>query len=927
MQPALLSSPSSSSRRSSLSGLRSRRRTESAAAASPGSRTSSYLPDDASPHAVLARRSMGAPSPTTTTFSTAAAAVTAAAAAATPTSRRPLSASHLSNVVLATDRPSTSPRYKSHQRLSLLALGADSRDRHPPLAAPDDNNNNLNDSNNSSNENHDHDHDYDHLYDGKNKSSGFTTTPTSIRTRKRAYTTTSGIAALDGPPDAAKQLPSHHHHHHHHHNDDPGVKSKMSMSVPYGSGSPRANDGSRTDDVFLNIAQADSQRRDSLGRSELRRSRFGFAGQSLRSPTARSSKKETTASPDQLRFRNSAAADTESPLYAATAPISSSASAHPLGDDHSHTRYFNGGGSSSRSTIGLGRSRLGRTSPDSASPDSPEQLQLPLGIERRASLHENRLYRNSTLSTIRSSRQTSTSEATERAVRATDQDNKSRPDGTESTLSTTAPSVWDELDDLKSRIKKLELTGKLPPSSQAAMSSISGERPRTATTTVTTLSSSPKTGGHSKTVVTTAPTAMSEEEALQQAHPLLHAALAKAKGVVRSEVFNTLEATVTDALKLSSMLGGSAPLSSSVSVVNGYSTSERQARRKAESLCRSLTELCLALSEDQPPVTGTSTSSETLTATQPSRREFLEADCLTPTPPSFQRAASHEPDARLYSNHPPRVSTSRLEVRRATLGNITTNTSPRQMQDTKSVAASPAPSRLSRLSTSLRTRRLQASEDVRSAAAGGGAVSGLPRVSSSHRTSRELSEPPAPSSSSFSSSLTADLQTRQTTQTFSPRIPPQQSLPQVPQPPHTPTTQQQQPNNLHLRRSFLAQPTNNYTPFASSLNIQPGSRRYGFTPTTTSSGSTDPATTTTSTTRGDATPAFYTTTTATTTTTPAQQYQTRIIAPSHKLATSYTPIQPSRARADSFGGTRRFGLRTRPVSTMGEAKPLDDSID
>jgi len=68
-------------------------------------------------------------------------------------------------------------------------------------------------------------------------------------------------------------------------------------------------------------------------------------------------------------------------------------------------------------------------------------------------------------------------------------------EGTESTVSTTAPStVWDELEDLKSRIHRLELTGKLPATSGAAMSHASNERPATATTTVTTMSSSPKRG-------------------------------------------------------------------------------------------------------------------------------------------------------------------------------------------------------------------------------------------------------------------------------------------------------------------------------------------------------------------------------------------------------------------------------------------------
>ena len=157
---------------------------------------------------------------------------------------------------------------------------------------------------------------------------------------------------------------------------------------------------------------------------------------------------------------------------------------------------------------------------------------------------------------------------------------------TESTVSTTAPStVWDELDDLKSRIKKLELTGKLPPSSAAAMSNL--DRPRTATTAATTMSSSPKTRQHPSSL----PSAI--EGIPSSVHPLLHEALAQAKSSLSSEVYQRLQATATDALQLSTLTnaeqtGGSTP---------GLAT-DRQIRRRTESMCRSLTELIIALSSE-----------------------------------------------------------------------------------------------------------------------------------------------------------------------------------------------------------------------------------------------------------------------------------------------------------------------------------------
>ncbi|KAM5351499.1 hypothetical protein ACJ41O_004222 [Fusarium nematophilum] len=173
------------------------------------------------------------------------------------------------------------------------------------------------------------------------------------------------------------------------------------------------------------------------------------------------------------------------------------------------------------------------------------------------------------------------------------------PEGTESTLSTTAPStVWDELDDLKSRIHRLELTGKLPSTSGAAVSRLSDERPPTATTTVTTMSSSPKRVANGNQNTDVASTTSSHRES----HPILHAALAKSKVLLEAEVYRSLESAANDAMALSSMMGTPGqpgPISSGASTIgSGTTVTDRQLRRKADSVCRSLTELCLALAED-----------------------------------------------------------------------------------------------------------------------------------------------------------------------------------------------------------------------------------------------------------------------------------------------------------------------------------------
>lgn len=659
----------------------------------------------------------------------------------------------------------------------------------------------------------------------------------------------------------------------------------------------------RNEDVFLNIARSDSGRRSSVGRSELRRvsnlamarsgdlpwyfkrlhhrlipwqSRYGLSSNSIRSSTPQST--EQTPSPDQLRYSNY-----ESPLHSNNASPSgpypsaapSSASAHPL-DDPNRPRYPRVR-SGSRSTVGLPQSRFSRTSPDT-SPRSPT-----VNPERRPSFPESRGYRHSTLSTIRSSRQPSGSEAPER-VRA-DQE-RPRQDGTESTLSTTAPStVWDELEDLKTRIRKLELTGKLPPSSQEAMSSAAGERPRTAATTVTTFSSSPKHGHKASN-----PPAESETStSISQVHPLLQSALAKANRVLSREVYNALEMAVTDALKLSSILGSGVPPSGSVSVVNGYGPPDRKARRKADSVCRSLTELCLTLSDrqlnDNSPASRDGNSNAQQNGTQ--------GESATPSP-AYQRSQSHEPDGIPRRASTTRIS-SRLDARRSSLINtgVKNGQNPAQTdpKHTPSPTSEAPTSRFSRLSTSSRTRRLQLGDDNEGSAS--------PHTRSVSRAMTDINAPPSrvPAQQRASHEYRPSYSSTKPQQNQSPTSSSQPQQPQPPQP-HTPNLAQ---SAIPFRRSYMA-------PATSRSSIQAGSRRYGFTPSPAGSSPAE---------NGSAAHSSQ----------PEQPSQTRIVAPSSKLATSYTPIRQNSLRKNSLD-SRRFGVRSRPMSTVDDTgHTLDDSLD
>ncbi|KAL6241469.1 hypothetical protein RBB50_011733 [Rhinocladiella similis] len=268
---------------------------------------------------------------------------------------------------------------------------------------------------------------------------------------------------------------------------------------------------------------------------------------------------------------------------------------------------------------------------------------------------------------------------------------------TESTISTTAPStVWDELDDLKSRIRKLELTGKLPPSSAAAMTT--SERPKTATTAATTLSSSPKPKP------TTAPLQSAIEGIPSTVHPTLHEALGNAKAVVSNELYQKLQATAQDALQLSIMMTPEGYTGTGSTIGGGSSVSERQVRRRTESMCRSLTELVIAMLADnkQAPTPGT----------RPASR-----DAYAPSSLGLR--------SRRYSNEPndrPPVSArvqSRLESRRTSIPLGTTlnpqGTTPDRIYQTPPTALpqlqATSSSRLGRTSNSLRSRRTPGQTD------------------------------------------------------------------------------------------------------------------------------------------------------------------------------------------------------------------------
>ncbi|WEW60448.1 hypothetical protein PRK78_005934 [Emydomyces testavorans] len=622
-----------------------------------------------------------------------------------------------------------------------------------------------------------------------------------------------------------------------------------------GHASSKDSDDSRqkSEDVFLNIAKSATNRRGS-GRQK---SKFGLSGLSSR---IRSN--EETSSPDRQAYDY----QDISPLSGhGTGILKTPASAPPLNQSSRLNKYA---GSTSRSTIGLPRNRLGRTNREL----SPE----PTHYEQRGSTQDtihSRAYRQSNLSDGRTHHAQSNSDDANRSRLEAE---RARYDGTESTLSTTAPStVWDELDDLKSRIRKLELTGKLPSSSAAAMSTVSVERPRTATTTVTTLSSSPKQGRKTSTSPNTSDAAAVDA----QIQSLLGAALAKAKAALSPEIYSTLEATANDALNLASMFSPNTQ-QLGMSVVSAAAGTDRQFKRKIDSMCRSLTELSIALADEKlTAMSKNRPGSRDATANVPQ----LNGVDAAPSTSNYRRSASHEPEdlGRQGGSLGRALTTSRLEGRRTSLANISNNSSTvrgsQEASDSQTTLKPSTPtSRIGRSSTTL-LRNNNRRHDEEDANDKSSSIASRP-------ISRVFSDIPDPKPRS---SLLA-----RSSREFSPLHDQQQQQDQLLPPQHT-THARATPANqsaIPLRRSYLS--TGSHLSTASHLNVQPGYRRYG-------SSVINAGATTTPNNEAET----------------ASSPLTATATGSGRTASHFSSMQQLRPRTNSFG-TRRLSLR-RVVGSGG----------
>jgi hypothetical protein len=270
------------------------------------------------------------------------------------------------------------------------------------------------------------------------------------------------------------------------------------------------------------------------------------------------------------------------------------------------------------------------------------------------------------------------------------QETSSRADGTESHGSTgPAVSVWDELDELKSRIRRIELGGKIPATSGQVISQAIAERPRTANTSATTVSSSPNQ--QRKTVASPSESTVGAPTP-NRIHPLLREALAKAKLHTPPAVSRSLDAAASEALTLAEMTGSAGPqgtLHSASSILGGANSADRQVRRKADNICRSLTELCIAMCDTKSSLASPAVRSS---AASISRRPSVQLNGDSPTV-----RQSIEPEANTSSGISPSRALSRIEARRSSLfTNGNRRESSQEPQESERI-----PSRLQRAGTNL----------------------------------------------------------------------------------------------------------------------------------------------------------------------------------------------------------------------------------
>lgn len=243
----------------------------------------------------------------------------------------------------------------------------------------------------------------------------------------------------------------------------------------------------------------------------------------------------------------------------------------------------------------------------------------------------------------------------------------------------------------------------MPATSNAAVAQASAERPRTANTAATTVSSSP----HQLRKPSGSPSESTVDAPANKVHPLLRDALAKAKQHTTTSVYRALETTATEAIALAEMAGSTGVVSSAASVYSGAGGADRQVRRKADNLCRSLTELCIALCDTKPSLASPAFRSSAA-AVAAARRPSVQVNGESP---KAARDSEDTGSVVSFSGVSPSRALERIEARRTSMLAASTNGRPTS-RDTNGSNDPLTASRVQRASTSMNRARRQSDTDA-----------------------------------------------------------------------------------------------------------------------------------------------------------------------------------------------------------------------
>jgi hypothetical protein len=191
-------------------------------------------------------------------------------------------------------------------------------------------------------------------------------------------------------------------------------------------------------------------------------------------------------------------------------------------------------------------------------------------------------------------------------------------------------------------------------------------------------------------------------------HPLLKEALQQARQHIPPAVYRTLESTATEAIALAELAGSAGPqgtLHSASSILSGALVPDRQVRRKADNICRNLTELCIALASTKSDIASPAIRTPVV---PDSRRPSVQVNGGSPP-----IRPSIEPENDTLPRDIPSRAMSRIEARRTSLMIGGANGDRRDSSlEPPTPSQTQIPSRLNRAGTSLhRTRRSTHDED------------------------------------------------------------------------------------------------------------------------------------------------------------------------------------------------------------------------